>query len=65
MVRASAAKVLEMVVDDIYGKYGIRPIALGVHKDNHGVASFYERHGFAPANAMEGNDRYYLRYANR
>ena len=55
-------KVLEMVIDAIYGEYGVRPIALGVHKDNYGAARFYERHGFVPVNAMEGNDRYYIRY---
>ena len=26
------------------------------------AARFYERHGFTPVNAMEGNDRYYIRY---
>ena len=56
------SKVLETVIDAIYGEYGVRPIALGVHKDNHGAARFYEHHGFVPVNAMEGNDRYYIRY---
>lgn len=56
------SKVLEMVIDTIYAEYGERPIALGVHKDNHGAARFYERHGFVAVDAMEGNDRYYLRY---
>ena len=56
------SKVLEMVIDSIYGEYGIRPIALGVHKDNYGAARFYERLGFVPTDAMEGNDRYYIRY---
>ena len=56
------SKVLEMVIDTIYSEYGVRPIALGVHKDNHGAARFYERHGFTPVDAMEGNDRYYIRY---
>ena len=55
-------KVLEMVIDTIYREYGVRPIALGVHKDNHGAARFYEHHGFVPVNAMEGNDRYYIRH---
>lgn len=55
-------KVLEMVIDTIYQEYGVRPIALGVHKDNHGAARFYERHGFVAVDAMEGNDRYYIRY---
>ena len=56
------SKVLELVIDTIYKEYGVRPIALGVHKDNHGAARFYERHGFTAVDAMEGNDRYYLRY---
>ena len=56
------SKVLEMVVDAIYCEYGIRPIALGVHKDNHDAARFYERHGFTAVDAMEGNDRYYIRH---
>lgn len=34
------SKVLEMVIDAIYSEYGVRPIALGVHKDNHGAARF-------------------------
>lgn len=55
-------KALEMVVDAIYREYGVLPIALGVHKDNHGAARFYERHGFAGMDAMEGNDRYFIRF---
>ena len=56
------SKVLEMVIGTIYGEYGVRPVALGVHKDNHGAARFYEHHGFVPVDAMEGNDRYYIRF---
>ena len=56
------SKVLNLVIDAIYGEYGVRPIALGVHKDNHTAARFYERHGFVAVDAMEGNDRYYIRY---
>lgn len=56
------SKVLEMVIDAIFREYGVRPIALGVHTDNHSAARFYERHGFTAVNAMEGNDRYYIRY---
>ena len=58
------SNVLQMVIDTIYKEYGVRPIALGVHKDNHSAARFYQRHGFAPVDAMEGNDRYYIRYPN-
>lgn len=54
--------VLELVVNTIYQEFGVRPIALGVHKDNHGAARFYETHGFRKNAAMEGNDRYFLRY---
>ena len=31
--------VLEMVIESIYHEFGVRPIALGVHKDNHGAAA--------------------------
>ena len=54
--------VLELVIKTIYQQFGVRPIALGVHKENHSAARFYEKHGFKPTNAMEGNDIYYLRY---
>ena len=56
------SKMLERVIDTIYAEYGERPIALGVHKDNHGAARFYEKHGFNKTDAMEGNDAYYIRY---
>jgi len=54
--------VLEKVVENVYNDFGVRPIALGVHKDNHNAAGFYFRHGFIKTNVMEGNDYYYLRY---
>lgn len=54
--------VLETVIGEIYREFGVRPIALGVHEDNHRAAKFYENHGFRKTQAMEGNDRYYLRY---
>ena len=57
--------VLEMVIERIYREFGVRPIALGVHKDNHGAARFYLKHGFRKTEAMEGNDFYYLRYPKR
>ena len=56
--------VLETVIRQIYAEYGVRPIALGIHKDNHGAERFYLRHGFQKTDAMEGNDIYYLRYPN-
>lgn len=54
--------VLEMVIDTIYQEYGVRPIALGVHRENLNAARFYIRHGFKQTDVMEGNDYYYLRY---
>lgn len=56
------SNVLERTIAAVYQEYGVRPIALGVHKDNDGAARFYECHGFVPVNAMDGNDRYYIRY---
>ena len=56
--------VLEKVISMIYDEFGIRPIALGVHKDNIGAERFYLNHGFRKTDVMEGNDHYYLRYPN-
>lgn len=56
--------VLEKVIEKIYDEYGVRPIALGVHKDNIGAERFYINHGFRKTSVMEGNDYYYLRYPN-
>jgi len=58
-------KVLEMVIDAIYQEYGVRPIALGVHKDNPGAAIFYVNHGFCKTDAWEGDDLYYIRYPKK
>lgn len=54
-------EVLEMVIDAIYEEYGVRPIALGIHKDNQEAVRFYERHGFYKTDTMEGDDFYYIR----
>lgn len=54
--------ILELVISMIYEEYGARPIALGVHKENHGAARFYKKHGFRKTDVMEGNDIYYLRF---
>ena len=54
--------VLEKAIRWCYQDFGVRPIALGVHKDNHGASTFYLRHGFTKTEYMEGNDYYYLRY---
>ena len=60
--RGIGGQALEMAVGAVYEEYGARPIALGVHRDNHAAARFYERHGFRKTQVMEGNDYYYLRY---
>lgn len=56
------AQALEMAIQRVYEDFGVRPVALGVHLDNTRAAAFYMRHGFHPTDAMEGPDRYYLRY---
>lgn len=56
---------LEKAIDLIYGEFGVRPIALGVHRDNFGAARFYLKHGFRKTDVMEGNDYYYLRYPDK
>lgn len=60
--RGIGGYVLESVIKRIYDAFGVRPIALGVHRDNTDAARFYLAHGFRETAAMEGNDRYYLRY---
>ena len=57
--------VLETVIERVYAEYGVRPIALGIHKDNHGAIRFYEKYGFRKTESMEGSDYYYLRYPIR
>lgn len=59
------AYVLEKVISNCYQEFGVRPIALGCHKDNYKAAKFYEKHGFVKVDAMEGNDHYYLRYPTK
>lgn len=54
--------VLEKVIENCYSEFGVRPIALGCHRDNHRAADFYTRHGFRKTDVMEGDDYYYLRY---
>lgn len=60
--RGVGAYVLEETVRRVYETFGVRPIALGCHRDNAGGERFWLRHGFRKAGAMEGCDRYYLRY---
>ncbi len=54
--------VLEEAISRIYREFGPRPIACGVHRENHRAARFYEAHGFRKTTAMEGNDFYFLRF---
>lgn len=54
--------VLEEIISQCYSEFGVRPIVLGVHKDNHKAEKFYVNHGFRKTNAMEGNDYYFIRY---
>ncbi len=60
--RGIGGYVLETAINQIYREFGVRPIALGVHKDNKGATRFYERHGFRKTEVMEGNDYYFLRW---
>lgn len=56
------AYVLEKSISQIYKEFGIRPIALGCHKDNISAEKFYLNHGFKKTEYMEGNDYYFLRF---
>ncbi len=56
------SKALEMSIDKVYNDFGIKPIALGCHKDNVQAAEFYLKHKFRKTDYSEGNDIYYLRY---
>ena len=59
--RGIGGQVLDQAVERIYQEFGPRPIALGCHRDNGDAARFWLRQGFRPTQAMEGDDRYYLR----
>ena len=54
-------KILEKAIAQVYEEFGRRSIALGVHRDNTQVRTFYERHGFKRTGIYESNDEYYLR----
>ena len=56
------SRVLEMTIDMVYKDFGVRPVALGCHKDNVSAARFYTKHHFRKTGYMDGNDYYYLRY---
>lgn len=62
--RGIGGLALEAAISRVYGEFGVRPIALGVHRENHRAAQFYERHGFRKTDVLEGNDFYFLRYPN-
>lgn len=55
-------QALELAIARCYQDFGVRPIALGVHKDNSRAQRFYLRHGFVKTRYMEGDDCYFLRY---
>lgn len=59
--RGIGGRALEAAIAACYAEFGVRPIALGCHRDNVDAARFYERHGFRRVDAVEGNDQYYLR----
>ena len=54
--------ILEQAIAQVYRDFGVRPIALGCHKENVRAAQFYERHGFTRTGVFEGSDEYFLRY---
>lgn len=53
--------ILEKAIAEVYRDFGRRSLALGVHRDNHRAAKFYEKHGFRKTGVFEGNDEYWLR----
>lgn len=60
--RGLGGAALEMTVERVYADFGVRPIALGCHRDNEQAARFYLRHGFQKTEYTEGSDFYYLRF---
>ena len=59
--RGLGGRILEDAIRRVYGEFGPRSLALGVHRDNRRAGRFYERHGFRPTGVFEGKDEYYLR----
>lgn len=55
-------RVLEKAIETVYRDFGVRPIALGCHKDNNSAERFYLRHGFRKTEYREGEDFYFIRY---
>ena len=56
------AYVLEETVRRVYQEFGVRPIALGCHRDNVKGERFWLRRGFRKTDAVEGSDHYFIRY---
>ena len=56
---------LEMTINKVYADYGVRPIALGCHRENVRAADFYCKHDFQKTEYLEDNDIYYLRYPEK
>ena len=55
-------RLMGFAIDRNYRNMGIRPIALGCHKDNRSAERFYLRHGFRKTEYREGEDFYFIRY---
>ena len=53
--------MIEKVITNMYEEFGVRPIVLGVHKDNIGAEKFYYKHGFVKTNYMD-DDYYFIRW---
>lgn len=54
--------VIEKAITNMYEEFGVRPIVLGVHKENIGAEKFYYKHGFVKTNYMDGDDYYFIRW---
>lgn len=54
--------VIEKAITNMYEEFGVRPIVLGVHKENIGTEKFYYKHGFVKTNYMDGDDYYFIRW---
>ena len=54
--------VFEKAVEQVYAAFGVRPLALGCHKENKAAEKFYLNHGFVKTEYMEDEDFYFLRY---
>lgn len=55
-------EILEQAVERVYRDFGVRPIVLCCHMDNHNAARFYKKHGFRWTPYRETDDYYYFRY---